>query len=208
MAQIVSDENYGMKYETDECPDGKAIVNQDVLMANKSSHVEEEKFICDICERYFNRKDTLKRHALTHGPKQIKCNVCKEEFANLEEKYSHIEQVHGKPLKRQNSPEFKVYAVKKLKEVGLLEASRVLGLSESILSEWQKYIFNPLYCAFRGKCFARESYLKLHEEKDHNTQDSMQKEFQCDKCSKILPLSDLKRHMAKFVRKNLPKEKD
>ena len=62
MAHLVSEETFGMKFDTDEYVDGNVIENQ--VVANKSSHLEEEKFICGICERSFNRKDTLKRHSV------------------------------------------------------------------------------------------------------------------------------------------------
>ena len=217
MSQLVSDEEDELKYETNEHQDAIAIEemscdqcdktysNRDVFLKHKRSHWE--KFICNVCEKVFNRKDTLKKHSLIHGPRQIKCNVCKQEFTNLEEKYSHIEEVHGKPLKKQYSSEFKVDAVKRIKEIGLLEASKELGVGESTLSEWQRFVFNPLYCSFCGKSFARESYLKLHEERfhnvnedghTHNTDKVKKDEYQCDKCSKLfILLPMLHRHMVK-----------
>jgi len=217
MSLLVSKEEGEFKLETNEHKDanvieemscdqcGKTYSNRDVFLKHKRSHWE--KFTCNICEKVFNRKDTLKKHSLIHGPRQIKCNICKQEFTNLKDKYSHMEGAHGKPLKKHYSPEFKVDAVKRIKEIGLLEASKELGVGESTLSEWQRFVFNPLYCSFCGKSFARESFLKLHEERVHNGNDdenahangkNKNDEYQCNKCSKsfiLLPM--LHRHMVK-----------
>ena len=90
MSQLVTDKEDELKFETNEHQDANAIEemscdkcdktysNRDLFLKHKRSHWE--KFICNICEKGFNRKDTLKKHSLIHGPRQIKCNICKQEF--------------------------------------------------------------------------------------------------------------------------------
>ena len=89
-----------------------------------------------------------------------------------------------------HTPEFKVDAVKRVREIGLTEAAKQLFVAKSTLKRWTRYITNPLYCSFCGKGFGEQTHLKRHEEAHQNQKiPTPMKDFQCDKCCKIFACS-------------------
>lgn len=50
-------------------------------------------FVCDICNKSYKTKSTLKTHQLTHGAKTFLCSECGKDFATKSALFSH-QKVH------------------------------------------------------------------------------------------------------------------
>ena len=144
---------------------------------------------CEICGKSFRRQLNLRRHKLKHTSEQ-QPNKCLKVFKQEPHKLY--------------TPEFKIDAVKKVQEIGLMKASRLLNLSDTTLKKWRNIILRPLQCSLCGKEFSNHSDLKLHLQRHHpdavetpEKQKKKTKEHQCDKCSQLLMTNaSLRRHMA------------
>ena len=113
-----------------------------------------------------------------HEEKKIGCHVCGKEFTSMDKRYVHLKEDHDIKRSEVYSPEFKINAVKRMKEIGLVNAASELHIWESTLVDWQHLIFNPWNCKFCGKAFARENNLKAHVELVHMNV----KPYLCGKC--------------------------
>ena len=97
---------------------------------------------CDICGKAFLHTLNLRKHHLKHSIEPVP----KKETS-----------VKVKP--KTYTQEFKVDAVKKVKELGLMKASRELNMSDTTLAKWRNLIPRPSKCTSCGKEFAT-GYLK------------------------------------------------
>jgi uncharacterized Zn-finger protein len=104
--------------------------------------------------------------------------------------------------------EFKVDAVKKIKELGLMKASRELNMSDRTLAKWRNLILRPSQCTSCGNEFATGYDLKIHVQYHHLEADDSPKgtvqrkkrEHQCEKCSKFFShRKNLRQHLAKTI---------
>ena len=107
----------------------KQFNRRDVFLKHMKSHFET--FSCDHCGKTFNRRDSFTRHVKKHEQKKIVCHLCEKEFTNVEEKYLHLKETHGVKRSGAYSPEFKILAVKRVKEIGIVNAAKVLNIWES-----------------------------------------------------------------------------
>lgn len=66
---------------------------------------ETKLFLCNICQKTFNRKDNLRRHIIAHqssicekGKSQIKCVQCSTKFRTRRHLLIHYTNDHGGKL--------------------------------------------------------------------------------------------------------------
>jgi len=146
----------------------------------------EEQYSCYICKKVFPRKETLVYHIKSqHESEKFGCDLCKKKFNREETLERHKEWHNIERTVEKYTPEFKVDAVKRVREIGVTEAAKQLFVDKTSLKRWTRYIFNPLFCSFCGKGFGEQNALKIHEEGHQN----QLKHYQCDKCSKMFACS-------------------
>ena len=143
----------------------KGTCEKRMLVAHINQHQGIFKYFCDLCEKGFPHKTSLKNHVEIHeaeGKERIKCDQCKQTHRTLTEMKYHKRYVHEKPvhmpcnicgktfLKNIHSSEFKVHM-------------------ESVHSETRKY--ECLHCEkeFKTRGVVLRHTRQVHEvEKNHN----------------------------------------
>jgi uncharacterized Zn-finger protein len=116
------------------------------LARHLSTHFKEKIFLCNICNRSFNRKDNLKKHLLLHtGAKKLeKCNICNRSFTRLGR---HI------VLHFEDKPYLCDICNKSFSRVDVLKRHKALHIGE------KKYH----QCEICNKSFSRVDVLKRHK---------------------------------------------
>ncbi|GFU21341.1 hypothetical protein NPIL_341931 [Nephila pilipes] len=62
-----------------------------------SKHAREKVFQCEVCQRFFSRKETLNKHMRTHtGEKPFQCQVCQRTFSRKQLVNRHMLTHSGK----------------------------------------------------------------------------------------------------------------
>ena len=111
---------------------------------------------CTICYKKFTRKDSLKRHLLTHGnSKSYRCDRCSCHFNRRDYLQKHMRRVHLKPTSITNDLKTNEYICSVCNKQ--FKWKHNLIQHKMIHSE-----NNPNVCKICGAKFARSSHLKEH----------------------------------------------
>lgn len=153
----------------DVCSDGQVEGKAGIKVKKKKS------YICDICEKVFNRSDNLKIHMRVHtNEKPYLCVVCNKTFSRSQHLTTHMRSHTGeKPFSCD-------VCNKRFSESKSLQNHRKTHTGE-----------RPDKCDLCGKCFTHSGHLKRHM-MTHTTE----KPFKCGLCDKMYTRSEnLEKHM-------------
>lgn len=131
-------------------------------------HAEEKPYLCDVCQKRFTRKGTLRFHMRIHkeGYKEFKCDVCEKVLKKESTLKSHM-SVH------KNSDTSNKFLCKFCGK-GFLKIT-------SLRNHYQLHKHGKRFtCKYCGKCFTQKQHHKLHEDVVHNGI----KRHICSVCSK------------------------
>lgn len=172
-------EGLSLKLKTFDCRScGKRFSDQQRRQDHEDVvHCGINKYKCDLCEKTFGRKISLRRHiAAFHEGKRYKCETCGKEFMMTSNLNKHIKTVH----------EGKRHTCEKCgKEFGYMGELKV---HIHIVHEGQK----DYKCKICSKSFSFSRSLKSHIFNVHKGQ----KDYQCETCGKYFNnRRDLKRHV-------------
>ena len=115
-------------------------VNKSTLKVHMNTHTKENRFMCDLCPQVFTSQSALCSHKKLHdGLGKTKCPECDKILTKKNLKIHIISRHSGQDIKRQKglSKEIKSKAVSLAKEVGTLEASKMLNLKYATLKRWR-----------------------------------------------------------------------
>jgi KRAB domain-containing zinc finger protein len=92
---IKSLENHRLHHQSQKscCSCNKVMASKSKLMIHSRSHTKEFPFTCNICNRSFAERSTLRKHISTHGEKSFQCDSCGKAFARKDYLTKHS-QVH------------------------------------------------------------------------------------------------------------------
>ena len=59
--------------------------------------IENQQYVCNICEKTYSTQKTLNNHYQTHNKTEsIKCDICAKEVSNTANLRKHMKDVHEK----------------------------------------------------------------------------------------------------------------
>jgi len=169
------------------------------------------KFECFVCGSIFKRKDLLIGHVLTkHADAKhnfaaysnsFTCDICGKISGTKESSKRHM-RIHKKTRSENSAKsfteEFKMNAIKRADAIGLLNASKELGINDSTICKWRRFLKKPLKCKFCEKLCLQQVHLREHIEENHVVNNRKIKEknrrlneipdsFECTKCLEKFP---------------------
>ena len=149
----------------------------DILNGLEISEKEKSTY-CEICDRVFSNKSSLKRHVdNVHRQIKFKCDKCNENFSLKENLKKHIVTTH------------------KGKKYKCIICSKIFSRSEHLKRHNDNiHIGSKDYhnCESCGKSFTNSDNLKRHTYIVHYGQ----KDYNCNNCGKLfVSLQNLKRHI-------------
>uniref|UniRef100_A0A336MQC0 CSON003984 protein n=1 Tax=Culicoides sonorensis TaxID=179676 RepID=A0A336MQC0_CULSO len=154
---------------------------------NKLQNLElsQKRFYCDICEKSYTKRSSLKSHKQIHKVNDLKCDYCGITFNYSKTLKRHIAEVHLKIERKNFSCDL---CDRKFKEKFLIESHMInVHLRESIKD-------NPLYgyCRYCSKYYSA-TIIENHIEKFHQ-------KFECSVCNKVFfKLNSFKRHQKTHI---------
>ncbi|XP_067126058.1 zinc finger protein 22-like [Centruroides vittatus] len=160
---------------------------------------EERKHECTVCEKKFDKKQTLDNHLRTHtGVKPFKCNICGKEFAQYGTLKNHrIIHSEERPYKC-NYKDCKYTTKRKhtlIRHVNLLHEGAIVSEVIIIPPKKPKKVYKCDEC---GRDFRWSSALTNHLISHGNT-----RPFSCDICKKTFKR---KYHLNRHMREVHPQE--
>ena len=153
------------------------------LKVHMNTHTKKHKVMCDSCPQVFTSQSALCYHKKIHsGLNTTKCPECDKVLSKKNLKIHIISRHSGEDIinyERGFSQETKSKAIKLAKEVGSLEASKILGLKYATVVRW------------------RSGYIKKKTKVD---KESGKKESKLRE--KKFYTEEFKQNVAKFVKEN------
>ncbi|XP_037045927.1 zinc finger protein 665-like [Bradysia coprophila] len=143
----------------------------------KSKSTTIELLQCSLCSQTFKYPAALKKHSLTHVPKEHICRICNTAFDSESDVRTHKENVHTK-LSCNSCP-----------------ATFPMNEEEKLLAHMERMHNGKdrenAICADCGSQFKTQNQLKIH----NMTKCGTVKQFQCDQCdSKFMTQNTLNAH--------------
>ena len=72
------------------CRCGKSLGNRQKLIAHHRTHTKEKPYECYLCEKMFSENSTMRKHLLTHGPRNHSCFHCRKCFVRKDYLIKHL----------------------------------------------------------------------------------------------------------------------
>jgi len=197
---------------------------------DNSGERQPGKFKCFVCGTIFKRKDLLIGHVLTkHADSNhnfaaylnsYTCDICGKISGTKESCKRHMrthEMTTSENSAKSFTEEFKINAIKRAEAIGLLNASKELGINDSTICKWRRFLKKPLKCKFCEKLCLQQVHLREHIEENHVVNKRKLKEknrrmneipdsFECTKClEKFASEANLNHHIR--IRHNILAER-